>query len=301
MVTKDSGGIMDIDIEDLFIDECNIRKEIQQQSHEDLDLVKSIKKFGVLQNLIVRPYNIEGKTKYGIVCGSRRYTAAVKARVNEIQCRVLELDDISAMGLSFTENENRRDIPRWRVIDWIFKMNDKISKKVSQSKMLKALIKNSALSTRTVKRYLKIGGLPSKVKILLKKHDERTENEKDILKKYIPYGYIKCELTIGIADLIAEYLINLPEELLFEHTIDLLKYPITTNGAGEIIKHLKDNPERSVEEIINTIIKESSKFRTLTLKLDKSLYNRLEELCVERKIKLLDLILNLIKEGLKTY
>lgn len=212
----------------------------------------------------------------------------------------MELDDISAMGLSFTENENRRDIPRWRVIDWIVEMNDKINPESSEHlKILTKLSKKSALSIQTIKRYLNIGKLPSKLKILLKKNSERNEREKEILKKYITYNYTKVELTIGTAELIVHNLLDLPEEKLFEHAIGLTRFP--SEGVKEIIKHLKEDPDQSVDDIVLSIIKQSTKFRSITLHLEKDLYNNLEGQCLKRKIKLYDLIPNLIKEGLKSY
>lgn len=210
------------------------------------------------------------------------------------------MDDISAMGLSFTENENRRDIPRWRVIDWIVEMNDKINPEESTDpKTLTKLSKKSALSTQTIKRYLNIGKLPSKLKILLKKNNERNEREKEILKKYIQYNYTKVELTIGVAELIIDNLLDLPEEKLLEHAIGLTKYPF--EGVKEIITHLKEDPDQSVDDVALSIIKQSTKFRSITLHLEKDLYNNLEELCLKRRIKLHDLIPNLIKEGLNSY
>lgn len=50
-----------------------------------------------------------------------------------------------------------------------------------------------------------------------------------------------------------------------------------------------------------SIVKQSTKYRSITLHLEKELYNNLEELCLKRRIKLHDLIPNLIKEGTKSY
>ena len=283
----------------MFVDESNIRWKIYQPSFEDFDMVKSIKKLGVVQNLIVRPFKEGDKVKYGIICGSRRYLAALRAGLKKIPCRILDLDDISAMGLSFTENENRRDIPRWRVIDWIVEMYEKIrDNNKDESKILTKLSKKSALSKQTIRKYLMIGSLPSDVKILLKKDSERTEIEKEKIKRYIAHDY-KTELTMGVAELIAINLIDIPENKLFQHTIELTRFPY--DGAKIIIDHLKENLDRTIDEIVEALIRKSTKYRSITLQLKSELYSNLEDLCLERRIKLHDLILNLIKEGLKTY
>lgn len=289
----------EIDIEDLVIDDMNIRKEILK---DDVDsMVISIKDHGVMMNLIVRTIMVEDKKKYSIICGSRRYMASVKANLIKLPCKIIDVDDITAMGISLTENEGRSPIPIWRTIDWIGQMNQKV-KKVgnvrAKRKIIEILSDKSSLTHPTIKKYLKIYELADNVKMLLKEKEERTDDEKEIIKKYIPYDYKKQQLSIGVADLIANNLMHIPEDLLFEHSLALSDF--TYDKAKEIIQELMKDPFQSIEDIENSIIsKTTTQFRTIKLK--KDFLKILEDLSLERRIKLDDLLLNLIRVGLKHY
>ena len=288
-----------IDIDNLVVDDFNIRKTI---SAGDVNpMVKSIKEQGIIQNLVVRPAKDFGENMYSIICGSRRYRAAIKADLEELPCKLINVDDITAMGISLQENEGRLDIPPWRTIDWIGEMADKIKvkKKIRNGKrLIDELVRKSMSSRQTVNKYLKINKLPQKVKMLLKPHDERRLEENEMIKKYIPYGYIKPELTIGVAELIANNLSRLPEEQLFVHSLELSDY--SYNKAKEIIDVLKKNPNKSIEEI-NELIVSDSNTRVKTITFEKNLYEKLKDMTVKRKKKLDELIIALIKEGLKYY
>jgi len=182
IVSKDSLNLIVIDIDDLVIDNFNIRKKI---SVDDVQpMVKSVKEQGIIQNLIVRPARHLGENKYSIICGSRRYQAAIKADFKKLPCKILDVDDITAMGLSLIENEGRVNIPTWRTIEWIGEMARKIESQEKirdKAKIVKKLAEKSAYTSQTIKRYLKIDKLYPKVKILLKPHEERTLEEKEII------------------------------------------------------------------------------------------------------------------------
>lgn len=78
------------------------------------ELVASIKEHGVLQPIIVREVSDkERATKtnlYEIVCGERRYQAALRAELQEIPCIVRELSDTEAIEIGVIENLQREDV-----------------------------------------------------------------------------------------------------------------------------------------------------------------------------------------------
>ena len=291
--------MVEIDVDDLFIDDINIRKEISVDDVQSM--VKSVEELGILQNLIVRSIEEDGNIKYGIICGSRRYLASIKANKKTIPCRIIDVDDITAMGISLTENEGRVDIPSWRTIEWIGRMNIRIEsdgKIKTKSKIIEKLSEKSGLTVQRIKKYLKIDKLPPKVKILIKKREERTVREREIIKKYVPYEIKKSELPLGTAELIASYLLKISEEQLFRHSLKLCEYSFEI--AKKIINILKKSPEKSVDEVFELIIKKSG-YLTRTIKFKKDLYTKLEDLSLERRIMLDDLIINLIELGLDSY
>lgn len=77
---------------------------------EDKDgLVDSVRQFGLLQPILVRP--IAGETDaYEIVAGERRWRAAQKAQLHEVPVVVRALDDVDALQLALIENLQRTDL-----------------------------------------------------------------------------------------------------------------------------------------------------------------------------------------------
>jgi ParB family transcriptional regulator, chromosome partitioning protein len=77
---------------------------------EDMDpLVDSVKEFGLLQPILVRP--VAGQTEvYEIVAGERRWRAAQKARLHEVPVVVRTMGDQDALQLGLVENLQRADL-----------------------------------------------------------------------------------------------------------------------------------------------------------------------------------------------
>ena len=77
---------------------------------EDMDaLVDSVKEFGLLQPILVRP--VVGQTdSYEIVAGERRWRAAQKAQLHEVPVVVRSMGDQDALQLGLIENLQRADL-----------------------------------------------------------------------------------------------------------------------------------------------------------------------------------------------
>jgi len=77
---------------------------------EDMDaLVDSVKEFGLLQPILVRP--AAGQTEiYEIVAGERRWRAAQKAQLHEVPVVVRTMGDQDALQLGLVENLQRADL-----------------------------------------------------------------------------------------------------------------------------------------------------------------------------------------------
>ncbi|CAN5922640.1 ParB/RepB/Spo0J family partition protein [soil metagenome] len=72
-------------------------------------LVDSVKEFGLLQPILVRP--ITGQPdSYEIVAGERRWRAAQKAQLHEVPVIVRTMDDRVALQLGLIENLQRSDL-----------------------------------------------------------------------------------------------------------------------------------------------------------------------------------------------
>ena len=77
---------------------------------EKLDqLAESIKTYGVLENLLVRPLS-EQDDKYELVAGERRYHASKAAGLTEVPVSIRDLTHEEALEISLIENLQREDL-----------------------------------------------------------------------------------------------------------------------------------------------------------------------------------------------
>ncbi|HEX5264081.1 MAG TPA: ParB/RepB/Spo0J family partition protein, partial [Phenylobacterium sp.] len=72
-------------------------------------LVDSVKQYGLLQPILVRPVSGE-PDRYEIVAGERRWRAAQKAQLHEVPVVIRTLDDLDALQLALVENLQRADL-----------------------------------------------------------------------------------------------------------------------------------------------------------------------------------------------
>jgi ParB family chromosome partitioning protein len=77
---------------------------------EDKDgLVDSVRQFGLLQPILVRPV-MGDPGAYEIIAGERRWRAAQKAQLHEVPVVIRTLDDLDALQLALIENLQRTDL-----------------------------------------------------------------------------------------------------------------------------------------------------------------------------------------------
>jgi ParB family chromosome partitioning protein len=77
---------------------------------ENIDvLVESVRQFGLLQPILVRPIADQPDT-YEIIAGERRWRAAQKAQLHEVPVVIRTLDDLDTLQLALVENLQRTDL-----------------------------------------------------------------------------------------------------------------------------------------------------------------------------------------------
>jgi len=85
-----------IEFENLVPNDYNPRKLFRSASLEELK--ESIKNYGLIEPLVVRPIN---KDRYEVICGMRRYYALQDLGIKEVECSVKNIDDTKAIDLAF--------------------------------------------------------------------------------------------------------------------------------------------------------------------------------------------------------
>ncbi|MGB9169501.1 MAG: ParB/RepB/Spo0J family partition protein [Nitrososphaerales archaeon] len=81
-----------------------VRDKFQKYSEEDDTLVSSIREYGLLQPIIIRPLS----HGFEIVAGHRRYHACRSLRWRFIACKIREMSDRQAFEIQLTENIQRK-------------------------------------------------------------------------------------------------------------------------------------------------------------------------------------------------
>lgn len=267
--------IVYLDINDLGVDVCNIRKGLW---NNDEEMVISVKMQGILEPLIVRDADPSTGKKYGIVAGNRRYHAAKEAGLSELPCIIKELNNAEALACSMAENRHRSNTPVWMDIEVVGSVwHHKDFWGISPNEKIKKL----GLSQPTVDRYRRIFLLREEVKGLLRKHDERTKYiQKSYLEQRFPWWDTSQVLPVGHANLLTE-LIDSPLEKQVEAGIYIIGF--TEKEAEEFIQIVKLYPDKDIKDIYNEHNGKLNGVHQVTLKFDVAEWGAIEKACRAKK------------------
>lgn len=97
-----------VPIESLYVNELTSLRVVDEKSEEFVELVSSIRANGLLQPVVARYSNVEGR--YEIVCGRRRYLACMRIGYEDIPCMLSDLSDREALEHSIVENLQRKNL-----------------------------------------------------------------------------------------------------------------------------------------------------------------------------------------------
>ncbi|WP_158759665.1 ParB/RepB/Spo0J family partition protein [Paraburkholderia acidiphila] len=124
------------------------------------ELTESVRKHGVVQPLLVRPWPDDDTGLFEIVCGERRFRAANTAGLTEIPVLVRDLNDDEVLHIQIVENLQRKDLHPLEEADGYKVLSDRghtleqIAAEVSQTRTYVAQrLKLCALSASTRKLF----------------------------------------------------------------------------------------------------------------------------------------------------
>ncbi len=147
------------------------------QVRDDSDmqqLMESIKEYGVIVPILVRPNPIEGGAKYEIISGHRRYEACKRLGITDIPVIVRDLTDEEAILTMVDANLQRERILPWEKA-FAYKMKMDVLRHQGSScqdgtkRSDEALAENADDSARQIQRYIRLTYL---IPELLKMVDE---------------------------------------------------------------------------------------------------------------------------------
>lgn len=158
------GKIATIALEEIETNE-NIRKSIDTESESFLRLVESVKRYGVLENVVVELRVNKKETDYKLVCiaGHRRILAAKAAKtITKVPCLLQSyLQKGDSVGAALAENLNREDLHCLDVAE-------------GYKELIKAgwgedeLANHYCRDIRTIKHYLKMADWSDEIKGMLR-------------------------------------------------------------------------------------------------------------------------------------
>jgi ParB family transcriptional regulator, chromosome partitioning protein len=105
MHTFDTSIVEHIEIKMIRPSQFSIRDKFND--YEEVEsLVSSIKEHGLLQPILIRPY----QNNFEIVAGHRRFYACKSLRLRHIPCKIREMNDKKAFEIQLTENIQRKSM-----------------------------------------------------------------------------------------------------------------------------------------------------------------------------------------------
>lgn len=102
----DTSIVEQIEMKMIRVSQYAIRDRFQRTSDEDNYLISSIKDHGLLQPILIRPF----EQGFEIVAGHRRFQACRSLRWRFIPCKIRDLTDKEAFEIQLTENMQRKSM-----------------------------------------------------------------------------------------------------------------------------------------------------------------------------------------------
>lgn len=130
----ESGKLAVINIDDIFPNRFQPRLKFDEEKLSELS--DSIRKYGVIQPIVVRPVN----GKYEIIAGERRYKASVTAGRATIPAVIVNLSDRDSEEIALLENIQRQQlspieeaVSYKRILDMGYITQDELAKKLGKA------------------------------------------------------------------------------------------------------------------------------------------------------------------------
>lgn len=199
----ESGKLAVINIDDIFPNRFQPRLKFDEEKLSELS--DSIRKYGVIQPIVVRPVN----GKYEIIAGERRYKASMMTGRTTIPAVIVNLSDRDSEEIALLENIQRQQlspieeaVSYKRILDMGYITQDELAKKLGKAQstiankvrllnlddeVQEALLENK-ISERHARSLLRLSDKADQVKMLHRIINERltvkmTDNEIAKLKE----------------------------------------------------------------------------------------------------------------------
>jgi len=222
--------IKEIELKKICPNRLNPRLDINIERLNEL--AESIKNVGLLEPIIVRPYE-EG---YEVVVGERRYRASQQANLEKVPAIIREYTDNEVVELNLIENIQREELNAIEKGNCCKELLEKYPDKYPTSKKLAEKI---GVTDASIYSWLELVSAPKEIqKIVIPVERGRTRER----------GKIDYDTAVTITRRIKE-----PERQV-KLAKEIAKRPIYGRKARQIITKVAKEPEKPVEEIVKEIV-----------------------------------------------
>ena len=244
------GKVYEIDIRLIEVDENAVFRNFDDQNQRKKleELKESIKKNGLLENLIVYPV----LTGFKLIAGYRRFTACKELGFEKVNCLVIEPE--KAPEVLIEENEKREDLDFVEQAECYLYVIEK--HKIEQRELAKRIGRSDAY----VSNMLMVAKLDKRLK--------KTIRESEYFTKSVIFELLRLE-DRGAIPYVIKY---------------LLKHPMPTKKLRQFIKEInrnkeKENPSRKIKrakeetERLEKLEKQKKKIDTFFKKYEENIHN----------------------------
>lgn len=292
-----SEQIVQIDIEDLGIDSANMR---EGEWDRDEGLIEDIKTKGILTPLIVRPAKPDTGVKYAIVCGGRRYNAAIESGWTKVPCVIKSLSFLEALGWSFAENVHRKDVPGWLKIRQVSRIYRELNGSANTSELSVAIMKYTSLKESMVYEYLTIiRNLPEEIWELTKPPEERSEAVTELIKRFSIDGVVK-PIEMQKLSMIASNLGSAGYTLdkMMEVGVAVITKKIPRDRMKEFLEAVKVFPNLSADDVWRDKVLTIPEGWKASITFEAMITRAIYDASIMRQMKRTELVRYYVSEGL---
>jgi len=286
--------IVMVDVDDLGIDTTNIRYVMGAKWDYNEEFVEDIRKNSILNPLIVRPADPKTGKKYAIVCGSRRYNAAIQAGLTEVPCIIEEMDNVTAIGRTIAENKHREDIPAWMFALKIGEMFEALDHKGKRPEIIGMIMDKTGFSDASVRNYLDVYGMPEIVE-MMKEPADRSEKVTELLKSF---QLMETQKTLSLekAAIIARELKEYPLKKILEVAVYALDKSVDV--TRELVRLVKTYPKMTMDGLYEKILGIPKGARWYFY-FDSNIVRAVDEACMKKQMDRVTLVAGYVREGLR--
>ncbi|MCC7105437.1 MAG: ParB/RepB/Spo0J family partition protein [Chloroflexi bacterium] len=233
----------DIELKKIQPNKLNPRLKFSKAGLDDL--AASIKQYGILEPILVRPVN----GHYEVVVGERRYRAAQQAGLDTVPVVVKEYSDEEVMEVNLVENVQREDLSAVEKAKLCQELRRRFSDKYQS---WDALARRIGVEPSTVRTWMRTLGLPEEVQEMIAPRETQR----------VPEGRLDYRTALEIAQWIkepsiqAEVAAKLADEPLPRKVREEVIRRAATQQPARVERESRETPKEEVSRIVQEVSRE---------------------------------------------